>query len=125
MPPRPIPLRAVAALFLERQHLARPRSRPLTADRLVRFAEDAGGIQLDSINVLDRAHYLTVWARFGPYDRAWLDRAIYRRRLLFEYWAHAACWCRPARCRGGAARCSTIARATPDGRTGCAATPRC
>src|SRR5690242_10055520 len=91
MPPGPIPLRAVRALFLERQHLTRPRALPLTAARLVRFAEDAGGIQLDSINVLERAHYLTVWARFGPYDRAWLDRAVYRRRLLFEYWAHAAC----------------------------------
>ncbi|HEU5195223.1 MAG TPA: crosslink repair DNA glycosylase YcaQ family protein [Methylomirabilota bacterium] len=91
MPARPIPLRAVTALFLERQHLAHPRALLLTAGRLVRFAEDAGGIQLDSINVLDRAHYLTVWARFGPYDRAWLDRVVYRRRLLFEYWAHAAC----------------------------------
>src|SRR5205823_3929496 len=55
------------------------------------FVEDVGGVQLDSINVLDRAHYLTVWSRFGPYDRARLDRLVYRRRLLFEYWAHAAC----------------------------------
>jgi uncharacterized protein len=88
---RRVPLRAVAALFLERQHLARPHARPLTAARLRRFVQDVGGIQLDSINVLDRAHYLTVWSRFGPYDRAWLDRQVYRRRLLFEYWAHAAC----------------------------------
>jgi uncharacterized protein YcaQ len=85
------PLRAVAALFLERQHLQRPRARRLTPRRLVRFVEDTGGLQLDSINVLDRAHYLTVWSRFGPYDRARLDRLVYRRRLLFEYWAHAAC----------------------------------
>ena len=86
-----IPLRAVTTLFLQRQHLARPRALTLTAKRLGRFVEDVGGIQLDSINVLDRAHYLTVWSRFGPYDRAWLDRIVYRRRLLFEYWAHAAC----------------------------------
>ena len=46
---------------------------------------------MDSINVLERAHYLTVWSRFGPYDRARLDRLVYGRRLLFEYWAHAAC----------------------------------
>jgi uncharacterized protein YcaQ len=91
MPGAALPLRAVTALFLERQHLARPRSRPLTPGRLVRFVEDVGGLQLDSINVLDRAHYLTVWSRFGPYDRARLDRLVYRRRLLFEYWAHAAC----------------------------------
>jgi uncharacterized protein YcaQ len=48
-------------------------------------------VQLDSINVVDRAHYLTLWSRFGPYDRVQLDRLVYRRRLLFEYWAHAAC----------------------------------
>ena len=90
--PRPaLPLRAVAAFFLERQHLGRPRATALTARRLARFVEDVGGLQVDSINVLDRAHYLTVWSRFGPYDRARLDRLVYRRRLLFEYWAHAAC----------------------------------
>jgi uncharacterized protein len=91
MPRRPVPLRAVTALFLHRQHLARPRAHRLTPGRLVRFAEDVGGIQMDSINVLERAHYLTVWSRFGPYDRARLDRLVYRRRLLLEYWAHAAC----------------------------------
>ena len=91
MPAPTFPLRAVAALFLERQHLGRPRTRRLTPRRLVGFVEDAGGLQLDSINVLDRAHYLTLWSRFGPYDRARLDRLVYRRRLLFEYWAHAAC----------------------------------
>jgi uncharacterized protein len=91
MPASALPLSAVTSLFLRRQHLARPRALPLTPARLVRFAEDTGGIQMDSINVLERAHYLAVWARFGPYDRAALDRLVYRRRLLFEYWAHAAC----------------------------------
>jgi uncharacterized protein YcaQ len=85
------PLRAVAALFLQRQHLARPRARHFTPRRVVQFIEDAGGLQLDSINVLDRAHYLGVWSRFGPYDRVRLDRLVYRQRALFEYWAHAAC----------------------------------
>ena len=91
MPRRVFPLRAVTALFLQRQHLAQPRARGLTPGRLTRFAEDVGGIQVDSINVLERAHYLTVWSRFGPYDRARLDRLVYRRRLFLEYWAHAAC----------------------------------
>ena len=90
----PVPtftLRAVAALFLERQHLARPRRKRLGAASLARFAEDAGGIQLDSINVVERAHHLTLWNRFGPYDRRRFERLAYRRRVLFEYWAHAAC----------------------------------
>jgi uncharacterized protein YcaQ len=91
MPPPVVSARAVTALFLARQHLARPRVRALTPARLARFVADVGGLQLDSINVLDRAHYLTMWSRFGPYDRARVDRLVYRRRLLFEYWAHAAC----------------------------------
>jgi uncharacterized protein YcaQ len=83
--------RAVAALFLARQHLARPRTRRLTARSLLAFVEDVGGLQLDSINVVERAHHLTLWSRFGPYDRQAVERIAYRRRLLFEYWAHAAC----------------------------------
>src|SRR5262252_6260109 len=85
------PLRAVAALFLERQHLRHPRRDRFSAVRVTRLARDTGGLQLDSINVLDRAHYLTVWSRFGAYDRRALDRLVYERRALFEYWAHAAC----------------------------------
>ena len=89
--PTSLPLRAVAALFLERQHLNRPRGRRLTADSLSRFAAHTAGLQIDSINVIDRAHYLTAWSRFGPYDRRAFDRLVYRQRVLFEYWAHAAC----------------------------------
>jgi uncharacterized protein len=91
MSARPVSLRAIAALFIARQHLERPRTRRLTATSLARFAHDAGGIQVDTINVLDRAHYLTAWSRFGVYDHATFDRLVYRRRVLFEYWAHAAC----------------------------------
>jgi uncharacterized protein len=83
--------RAVAALFLARQHLTRPRKRRLTARSLVALVEDVGGLQLDSINVVERGHHLTLWSRFGPYDRSTFERIVYRRRLLFEYWAHAAC----------------------------------
>ena len=87
----PVSMRAIAALFIERQHLERPRSRRLTSATLERFVEDTGGLQIDSINVLERAHYLTAWSRFGAYDRAAFDRIAYDRRVLFEYWAHAAC----------------------------------
>lgn len=83
--------KAVAALFLERQHLTRPQGRRFSKRALLDFVEDAGGLQIDSINVIDRAHYLTVWSRFGPYARTTLDRMVYRDRQLFEYWAHAAC----------------------------------
>jgi uncharacterized protein YcaQ len=85
------PLKGAAALFLRRQGLDRPRSRRLTRASLTRFAEDVGGVQLDSINVLERAHHLTLWSRFGPYDRKRFEKIAYRERALIEYWAHAAC----------------------------------
>ena len=91
-PPRTFPREAVAALFIERQWLDRPRGRRLTAGSLIEFAERTGGLQIDSINVLDRAHYLTAWSRFDAYDRTRLDAFVYRDRLLFEYWSHAACF---------------------------------
>lgn len=85
------PLRAAAALFLERQWLDRPRGRRLSATTLDAFARSTGGIQLDSINVAERAHHLTLWNRFGPYRRESLHRLIEKKRVLLEYWAHAAC----------------------------------
>ena len=82
---------AVRRLWLERQGLHRPRgSEALTRRRFVALLEDTGGLQLDSVNVVERAHGLTLWSRFGAYDRERLRRWVERDRVAFEYWSHEA-----------------------------------
>jgi len=55
------------------------------------LAERLGAIQIDSVNVVARSHYLPPFARLGAYRHATLEDCAWGKRPdLFEYWGHAA-----------------------------------
>jgi uncharacterized protein len=67
------------------------RERPLTMRDVQAVTTRLAQFQIDSINVVTRAHFMPLFSRLGPYDPALLERAAYRApRRLFEYWGHAA-----------------------------------
>jgi uncharacterized protein YcaQ len=54
-----------------------------------RTLKRTGVLQVDSVNVLQRAHYMPLYARMGPYDTGLLGRAQEDSpRRVVEYWAH-------------------------------------
>ena len=67
--------------------------RPALADKsaLIESIRRIGLLQLDTVHVVARSHYLVMLSRVGLYDPADLDALLYPDRLLFEHWAHALC----------------------------------
>ena len=66
-----------------------PRHAVPTMRTFQRTLARTGVLQVDSVNVLQRAHYMPLYSRMGPYDIDLLRRAAERRpRRIVEYWAH-------------------------------------
>lgn len=72
----------------------RPAGQP-TRRHVLRAVQRTSLLQLDSVSVAVRAHYMPVFSRIGAYDRDLLDAAAWQNtsrspRALVEYWAHEA-----------------------------------
>ncbi|HEX2225397.1 MAG TPA: crosslink repair DNA glycosylase YcaQ family protein [Thermoanaerobaculia bacterium] len=95
-PPPPLPrapvIPAVVArrLLLAAQGLLDEPRGPVTAERLYDLIERMGFVQIDSINIVERAHHLTLGSRLQNYRPSLLDRLLERQRRLFEHWTHDA-----------------------------------
>ena len=64
---------------------------------LVKTIDRLGLLQIDSVNVVSRTHYLPLFSRLGAYPRPLLeDLAWGRKPALFEYWMHEASLAPPA-----------------------------
>jgi uncharacterized protein YcaQ len=86
-------LAAARRIALAAQGFGAPKRPPAGWPPLGRNLDRLALHQIDSVNVLARAHYLPAFSRLDPYDRTLIDRAAWGRksaRRLFEYWAHEA-----------------------------------
>jgi uncharacterized protein YcaQ len=87
-------LSAARAMALFNQHLVDPDQRPkdlATGGEIYQTVRDLGCVQIDTLHVVHRSHYLVLWSRLGNYNPSELDRLIYEpdQRRLFEGWQHA------------------------------------
>ncbi|HEY5626249.1 MAG TPA: crosslink repair DNA glycosylase YcaQ family protein [Dehalococcoidia bacterium] len=88
---RRLSLPHVRRIALAAQGLADPPPKgAVNVAHFRRVLRRVGLLQIDSVNVLVRSHYLPIFSRLGPYDRQRLDDYAYSERRLFEYWGHAA-----------------------------------
>lgn len=90
------PLRALRALALRASLLDAPvEERPLPgAQDILNTLDQLGAVQIDTLQMVARAQYLTLWSRLGTFDTAQFDRLANDplERRVFEGWFHAACY---------------------------------
>jgi uncharacterized protein YcaQ len=93
---RQLSLARARRIALAAQGFGQPRPvRPPSVNQIAGLVGRLGVLQLDSVNVFSRSHYMPIFSRLGPYDPARLDGIAGHGtgkvdRRLVEYWAHEA-----------------------------------
>ena len=101
----PYPLEALRALAIHSQGLGqretcgRASNSRANSQAIFDVVKQVGWVQIDTLQMVQRSQYLTIWSRLGAYDVADFDRLIFDEgnaspengRRMFEYWMHAAC----------------------------------
>lgn len=85
-----IPAAEARRLLLDAQGLLTNPARRCTKTTLAKLIDQLGFVQIDSINIVERAHHLTLSSRLDMYRPAMLKRLLERDRALFEHWTHDA-----------------------------------
>lgn len=85
-----MPTEAARRLLMQAQGLCDPTDRPATTARVRTTIEQMGFVQVDSINMVHRAHHLILHTRFDRYETKTLKRLLERDRAMFEHWTHDA-----------------------------------
>ena len=64
---------------------------PIGRAQLLKTLARLGVVQIDSVNVISRTHYMPFFARLGAYPRDLLDTTVWGRpKRVAEYWSHEA-----------------------------------
>ncbi len=88
------PAHVARTLALHAQQLTTPNGAEPdpTPDQIMDTITRLGCVQIDTLQMVRRSHYVTLWSHLGQYDPATVDALLYdpAQRRLFEYWMHAA-----------------------------------
>jgi uncharacterized protein len=90
MKPRLMSVKEARRLLLGAQALLDDPAHTAGKAALKKLISKLGFVQLDSINVVERAHHLTLWTRLHDFKKEHLDQLLSKDRFVFEHWTHDA-----------------------------------
>src|ERR1700722_7807225 len=90
MPPLTVSNADARRLFLHKHALGQRSAHRLAHDEVLSLVRGLGFVQLDSINVVERAHHMILFSRVAGYTRELLSALHHDHKALFEHWTHDA-----------------------------------